>query len=98
MSKIVRVTEVTHQWEGKAIVRVEGQLKEIPLGVAQSDKKLKETGAKELFTAPEGTIAMEVTKNADIITTYEMPINEFKKYAIVVETPKEEIQSSADAQ
>jgi len=91
MSKKVTLTEVMHQWEGKAIVRENGELKEVNLGVAQSEKKLKETGAKELFKAPENTIAIEVVKNADVITTYEMDSAEFKKVAKIVKQPDEEV-------
>jgi hypothetical protein len=93
--KTIKYTEVTHQWEGTAIVRTEGQLTEVNLGVVGSDKKLKETGAKELFTnLPEGTITVEVKKLTDVIITYEADASEFKKIAKVVETPTEENPTS----
>jgi hypothetical protein len=95
MSKKVKLTEVTHQWEGIAIVREEGLLKEIPLGVEGTTLKLKETGAKELFKnrLPENLVALEVKKNADVTIEYEMESEEFKKLAKVVE-PIEEGQQS----
>jgi hypothetical protein len=89
--KLIKVTEVTHQWKGTAITRnSEGQLNEVKLGVIGSDKKLKETGAKELFrNLPTGTITLEVEKLADISITYEVSVEEFKKIAKVVKTPTE---------
>jgi major membrane immunogen (membrane-anchored lipoprotein) len=91
MSKKVTLTEVQHQWQGKAIVRENGELKEVDLGVKQSDKKLKETGAKELFTVlPKGTITVEVVKNVDVRTVYEMSAEEFKKVAKLADVPTEE--------
>lgn len=90
MGKKVKFTEVTHQWEGTAIVRKDGKLEEVSLGVVGSDKKLKETGAKELFTnLPEGTITVEVKKLTDVVLTYEADAEEFKKIAKVVETAEE---------
>jgi hypothetical protein len=88
--KKVSFTEVMHQWGGKAIVRENGELKEVDLGVAQSSLKLKESGAKNLFNAPEGTIAIEVTKLTDVTTTYEMSAEDFKMVARVPEVSKEE--------
>ncbi|MDF2606598.1 MAG: hypothetical protein K0S34_793 [Bacillales bacterium] len=90
MAKKVKFTEVTHQWEGRAIIREEGQLKDVNLGVAQSDKKLKETGAKELFKElPKGTITVEVVKLSDVIITYVADVEEFKKVAVVEDIPTE---------
>jgi hypothetical protein len=94
--KKVRFTEVMHQWLGTAIVRTEEGLKEVPLGVMHTDKKLKETGAKELFTnIPTGTITVEAKKNCDVITTYEADVNKFKTIAQVVETPTEQAEGEA---
>lgn len=88
--KTIRFTEVTHQWKGTAIVRNnEGKIQEIDLGIAQSDKKLKETGAKELFKVPENTIAIEVEKLTDISITYELNSEDFKQIAKVVEVDEE---------
>jgi len=94
MSKIVKFTEVQHQWLGTAIVRNPETkvLEEVSLGVVQSDKKLKEVGAIELFTElPIGTVAVEVTKLVDVITTYEMDSEEFKKVAKLSDTPTETV-------
>lgn len=87
MSKTVKLTEITHQWEGIAIVRENGILTEKPLGVMCSTLKLKETGAKELFkdVLPPSLVALEVKKNADVTITYEMDSEEFKKIARVAE-------------
>lgn len=89
--KMIKFTEVTHQWQGTAIMRnAEGKLAEIPLGVASSDKKLKEVGAKELFTdIPKGTITVEVKRLCDVVISYEVDSEEFKKIATVIETPTE---------
>lgn len=85
--KKVKFIEVTHQWEGLAIVRTAaGIIEEKSLGVASSDKKLKEPGAKELFTnIPEGTITVEVKKLTDVVIVYEADSEEFKKIASAVE-------------
>jgi hypothetical protein len=95
MGKKVKFTEVTHQWEGTAIVRDSSGLREVNLGVIGSDKKLKEVGAKELFTKlPEGTITVEVKKLDDVSITYVCEVEDFKKIAkvevITEETPNQE--------
>jgi len=96
MSKIVKFNEVMHQWEGTAIVRTSEGLKEKDLGIMQSDKKLKEVGAKELFegiyeaeNSNDTVIAIEVKKICDILSTYEMDSEEFKKVAKLADTPSE---------
>lgn len=93
MSK-VKYTEITHQWEGTAIVRTEEGLKEIPLGVVESQKRLTDVGAKELFIVDEetskGLIAVEVKKLVDVKATYEMESEEFKKVAKLSDTPSEQ--------
>ncbi len=90
MSKTVKYTETVKQWEGIAIVRDSEGLKEIPLGVATTDKKLKETGAKELFqNIPLGTIAVEVKKLDDVSTVYELDVEKFKELAEVSEVHEE---------
>lgn len=98
--KKIKFTEVTHQWEGTAIVRtVEGTLQEINLGVAQSDKKLKEVGAKELFkNLPEGTITTEVKKLTDVTVTYVLDSEEFKKIAKIEEITEEKAEGEAVVQ
>lgn len=89
--KQVKLVEKLHQWEGTAIVRGENGLEEINLGVVQDERKLKETGAKELFdNIPSGAIAVEVKKLDDITFTYEMDSEEFKKVAKLSDTPVEE--------
>lgn len=102
--KEVKFVERVHQWEGKAIVRAEGELKEVNLGVITTDKKLKETGVKELFEAaadfPHGVIAVEVVKLDDISTTYVMSSDDFKKYgkATTIEetTPAEDAAATCE--
>lgn len=100
--KKVKFTEVTHQWEGTAIVRAEGSIKEVNLGVAGTDKKLKEVGAKELFkNLPEGTITVEVKRLSDVTITYELDSEVFKTHATVVPTPTEatpEVESTVTAE
>lgn len=92
MSK-VKYTEITHQWEGLAIVRTEEGLKEISVGVVESQKRLTDVGAKELFKGlPSGLIALEVKKLVDVKATYEMESEEFKKVAKLLDTPVEETQ------
>lgn len=88
--KKIKFTEVTHQWKGTAIVRKDGQLNEVDLGVVGSEKKLKEVGAKDLFkNLPEGTITVEVKKLSDVEITYEADVEKFKSIAKVVPTPTE---------
>jgi len=89
--KKIKFTETTHQWSAMAIVRnTEGVIEEVAIGVAQSDKKLKETGAKELFKKlPEGTITVEVKKLDDVVVTYSADVEEFKKIATVEEIQEE---------
>lgn len=89
MSKTIKVKETVKQWEGIAIVREDGQLKEIPLGVVTTDKKLKETGVKELFKEqnliPQTTLTIEVKKLDDVVTVYEVELEKLKEIAKVVE-------------
>jgi major membrane immunogen (membrane-anchored lipoprotein) len=95
--RTIKYTESTHQWQGTAIVREEGQLKEDDLGIMTSDKKLKEVGAKELFTKlPDGTITVEVKKLTDISITYEADSEEFKKISKVVETAEEQPKAEGE--
>lgn len=95
MAKKVKLIEKTHQWLGKGIVRGEdATIKEIELGVQTTDKKLKETGAKELFKnarIPSGStlIAVEVEKLDDVSVVYEMDANDFKEMAKVVGTQED---------
>jgi hypothetical protein len=97
--KTVKFKEVVKQWEGIAIVREDGQLKEIPLGVVHTDKKLKETGVKDLFKSlnlvPQNAITIEVKKNEDVVTVYEVELDKLKEISKVVEVgayePTEEI-------
>jgi hypothetical protein len=92
MGKKIKFIEVTHQWEGTAIVRKDNVLHEVPLGVVGSDKKLKETGAKELFSnLPEGTITVGAKKLDDVVITYVADSEEFKKIATVEEITEETI-------
>ena len=84
----VKFIEKIHSWKGSAIIKNNDGLHEVDLGVAQSDKKLKETGAKELFTEQakgiEGKlISIEVEKLADIETVDSMDSEEFKNVAKV---------------
>ena len=96
MAKTVKYSEVLHQWAGIAIVREDGTLKEVSLGVVHTDKKLKETGVKELFTElPKGTIAVEVVKNVDVVTVYEMDVEEFTKIAKVVKVDESAEEAQA---
>jgi hypothetical protein len=89
--KMIKFTEVTHQWKGTAIVRKDGVLTEVELGVVGSDKKLKEVGAKEFFkdNLPDGTITVEVEKLSDVVITYELDSEVFMTHATVVPTPVE---------
>lgn len=90
MSKQVKMVEVTHQWQGKGILRGDdGVLKEVELGTVSTEKKLKETGVKELFkegNVPAGLIAIEVIKLDDVKITYVADSDEFKKIAKIEET------------
>jgi hypothetical protein len=97
--KEIRVTEVKHQWQGSAIVKDAEGLKELDLGVVESCKKLKEKGAKELFTKlPDGTIAVQVKRLSDVTFEYVADAEEFKKIAKLVDTPKEEVSVEANPQ
>lgn len=89
--KEVKFSEIVHQWSGLAVVKQDGVYSEVQLGVVTTDKKLKETGVKELFEAkkPVGTISISVEKLVDITTVYKMNLDEFKKLA-TVEQPTEE--------
>lgn len=89
MAKMVKYVEKTHQWVGVGIVRENGSLTEVDLGVITTDKKLKETGAKQLFKEKElplGLVAIEVKKLDDVKITYELDVESFKELAKVVDT------------
>jgi hypothetical protein len=98
MSKLVKFTERVHQWGGKAIIRLDGELSEIDLGTVTTDKKLKETGVKELFKKKEnvadGCIAIEVFKLDDVKTTYVMDSDTFKELAEIQDREETEINEN----
>ena len=88
MGKKIKHVVTTHQWEGKAIVEENGELKYKNLGVIESEKRLTEVGAKELFkdSTDANTKAIEVKKLDDVKIAYEMSLDEFLKYAKVADT------------
>ena len=102
MTKKVRYNETVKQWSAVAIVREEGQLKEVSIGVVQTEKKLKETGVKELFKnlglIPANTITIEVEKNADVVTAYEVDVEKFKEIAQVVKVDESHDTEEAEIQ
>ena len=91
MEKKIKYVVVTHQWEGKAIVEENGELKYKNLGVVGSEKRLTEVGAKKLFenSITDNTKTIEVNKLDDVKVTYEMSLNDFLKNAVVVDTEEE---------
>lgn len=96
MSKLIKYTERLHQWGGKSIIRLDGELSEIDLGTVTTDKKLKETGVTQLFKEKsdivEGSIAIEVFKLDDVKTTYVLDSELFKEFAEIEEKEDSEKQ------
>ena len=92
MSKKVIYKEKLRIFRGTGVVKtVNGTLRETSLGTIPTEKRMTETGMKEIFKERvklqdgEKLIAIEVERLEDETIVYAMPVDEFVKHATVIE-------------
>ena len=92
MSKKVIYKEKLRNFKGTGVVKnLDGTLKEIALGELTTDKRMTETGMKEVFKERvqlqdgEKLIAIEVDRLEDKIIVYSMPVEDFIRSANIGE-------------
>ena len=92
MSKKVIYKEKLRNFKGTGVIKnLDGTLKEISLGELTTDKRMTETGMKEVFKERvnlqdgEKLIAIEVDRLEDKIIVYSMPVEDFIRTANIGE-------------
>ena len=95
MSKKVIYKEKLRNFKGTGVIKnLDGTLKERSLGDLTTDKRMTETGMKEVFKERvnlqdgEKLIAIEVDRLEDRIIIYSMPVEDFKRNAEIGEQYK----------
>ena len=95
MSKKVIHKEKLRNFKGTGVVKnLDGTLKEISIGELTTDKRMTETGMKEVFKERvnlqdgEKLVGIEVERLEDRIIIYSMPVEDFKRNAEIGEEYK----------